>query len=128
MDRKAEWIILVSLVLCKSLLIQCATTDRSFASGERAILPPEDDAPSTAAANATLTAKGGLGKVGEDVGGFIRVFVRAIEWIFKGLWVLLVGAVTCVKIVWRHLMTAGVFIFHSNHKSLVVIYRLLHGS
>lgn len=122
------WIILVSLMLSNYAY---SLPEASWStSNDTTPSPKSENNSSTPSPTSTPAApgnkKGGLAKVGEVIGSVYKGVIKGVEYVAMGLWILLQGVVAGTTIVWRQLMTAGVHVFHANHKALVVVYRLYY--
>ena len=128
MDRRAKWIVLIALVLSNYAYpldeITVSTVDNTTS-------------PSTTVNMSDITvskttkgeaSKGALARVGQAVGSVFKAIIKGIEYAAKGVGMGLTAILNGSTIVWRQLMTAGVYIFHADHKALIVVYRLLNKS
>lgn len=118
------WVVLVSLLFCNYAY---ALRDMSRPNINNITLSLVNN---TSTTNTSLTADPGksvLAQVGRAVGSVFKGIVKGVEYVAKGIGFVLQSILTGSAVVWRYLMIAGVHIFHSDHKALIVVYRLHYG-
>lgn len=123
MDRRTEWIVLVSLLLFQHVIGPAESAAGTLPQTTDNVTSPGPKNQSTA----REVPRRGLAKVGAIIATVFKALVVWVEFMANAMYHGSEWIVVGVKTVWKQLMTAGVFVFQSQYKALIVIYRLNDG-
>lgn len=131
MDQTVKWMIVVSLILCEYVVSPAhqsvpTSPPETTASGTTST-HPKTHSPSNNSTTGGSTPRGGLAEAGATIGSVFKGLVKGFVYLAKNLWSGLIWTGNALRIVWRHVMNAGVYVFHAQYKTIIVLIRWHRG-